>query len=319
MLNLSIIIINWNSSIYLRECIRSIYRSLSGISFEIIVVDNASYDGCGEMLASEFPDVAFIQSNRNLGFSRGNNLAAKRARGEFMLFLNPDTKIDNGALNRLYEAISLMPHVGVAGARLLNGDGSLQTSCIQTFPTVSNQLLDADYLRKLFPRASIWGTALLFSATGPVEVEGISGACLMTRSGVFREVGGFSQDYFMYYEDMDYCLRVNQAGMKNLFVPNAVVVHYGGKSGSGSYSRFATVMMVESAWRFLLKFRGPHHAIFFRIGLAAKAVSRFWMLAFLFALRRTDKRGLALLKWARVLSWCIGNENWLRSYSGRRV
>jgi N-acetylglucosaminyl-diphospho-decaprenol L-rhamnosyltransferase len=279
-MDLSIIIINWNSVKYVRECLLSIYLHTKDAEFEVIVVDNASYDGCGEMLAGEFPSVKFIQSEENLGFARGNNLAAMHSSGDVLLFLNPDTEIHGPALTSLYESIRSLPKAGAVGARLLNGNGTVQTSCLQTFPTISNQLLDADLLRRLFPRASVWGMTPLFTdADTPRSIDGISGACLMTRRDIFRKVGGFSEDYFMYYEDMDYCLKVRNEGWNNYFVPSAVVTHYGGKSsGSENYSRFSAEMMAESAWRFFRKQRGPRYAHLFRIALAVKALSRVYLL-----------------------------------------
>lgn len=309
-MDLSIIIINWNSANYLRECLRSIYLYTRDIHFEIIVVDNASYDGCAEMLAREFPNVIFIQSEQNLGFARGNNLAAMHSGGEALLFLNPDTEIKGPALPVLLESIQILPRAGAVGARILNGDGTIQTSCLLPFPTIANQILDAELLRKLAPTAGIWGMKPLYTDDRvPESVEGISGACLMTRRDVFQMVGGFSEDYFMYYEDMDYCLKVKKACLNNYFVPNATVIHYGGKSSGGESSRSCITMMAESAWKFFRKHRGLHYAELFRIGLAAKAVSRFFLLISAYMIISSESRCRhikgALSKWVYVLQWCL--------------
>lgn len=315
-MDLSIIIINWNSSQYLRECLGSIYRNSDHISFEIIVLDNGSFDGCGQMLAREYPGVIFIQSEQNLGFARGNNMAASHAAGDTLLFLNPDTNLYGSPLPALLHTLNSLPQAGSVGARLLNTDGTLQTSCVQPFPSIFNLLFDAYLLRKATPNARIWGmTQSLAAAKTPGAVETISGACLMTRRKVFQEVGGFTEDYFMYYEDTDYCLKVHRAGWKNYFVPNATVTHHGGKSGG--QSRFSAVMMAESAWRFFIKWRGRRYANLFRIGLAAKAVSRIAILA-VYSLvcpsrfRRWTKP--ARDKWVNVLSWCAGREPWVVAY-----
>lgn len=310
-MNLSIIIINWNSAKYVHECIRSIYLHTKDISFEIIVLDNASYDGCGEMLAREFTNVKFIQSTENLGFARGNNLAAAHSSGEVVLFLNPDTEIAGPVFSLLLDSLQSLPRAGVVGPRLLNGDGTIQTSCLQPFPTIANQLLDAELLRRSFPNSPIWGMMPLFDGAGtPRSIDGISGACLMTSKEVFQKVGGFTEDYFMYYEDMDYCLKVRASGWDNYYIPNAVVTHYGGKSSGGdTQSRFSVSMMVESAWKFFRKHRGVHYAELFRLGLAVKAISRLSLLIvacltpFLGVRRRYVKR--ALNKWRYVLQWCL--------------
>jgi hypothetical protein len=314
-MDLSIIIINWNSTGYVSKCLCSIYENTQGIQFEVIVLDNGSFDGCGDILAREFSQVRFIQSKENLGFAKGNNMAAKRATGRLLLFLNPDTEVHGPTLNRLFEAACSLPHAGALGARLLNTNGTLQTSCLQAFPTIANQVLDADILRTWFPRASLWGTAPLYSPISePVLVEGISGACLATPRAVFQQVVGFSEDYFMYFEDMDYCLKLHRAGWKTYYVPQAEVIHHGGRSSSEAPSKFASVMMAESAWRFFQKQRGPVSAGLFRVCLAAKAMARSCLLGCAFALpwpklRRQRLKGM-FWKWAFITRWAFGAERW---------
>src|SRR5437762_3548719 len=133
-MDLSIIIVNWNSKDYLRKCLKSIYANTHGIDFEIIVVDNASFDGSGELLAQDFPKVRFVQSHTNLGFARANNLGFGNSTGRNVLFLNPDTEAVGGALNELLQRLQRLPNAGVVGCKLLNTDGSMQTSCLQSYP-----------------------------------------------------------------------------------------------------------------------------------------------------------------------------------------
>src|SRR5215475_8918812 len=149
--DLSIIIVNWNSKAFVRKCLVSLYANTQKTKFEIVVVDNASYDGCGEMLRAEFPKVHFIQNDKNLGFAAANNLGFESTAGRNILFLNPDTEVIGPAIDTLVEFVDHNPKAGVVGGKLLNTDKSIQTSCIQRFPTILNQVLDADLLRKLFP------------------------------------------------------------------------------------------------------------------------------------------------------------------------
>jgi len=151
--DLSIVIVNWNSADYVRRCVQAIRHNSPAFSYEIVVVDSGSFDRCGEMLNREFPEVRFVQSQSNVGFASANNLGAGLAMGRFLLFLNPDTEVVGDALDKLVKALEQQPDAGLAGARLLNTDGSLQTSCIQSFPTILNQVLDCEWLRRLFPRA----------------------------------------------------------------------------------------------------------------------------------------------------------------------
>src|SRR5882672_11018398 len=148
-MDLSIIIVNWNSAGYVRRCVRSIRRHTRELKYEIIVIDNASFDSCDAALKEDNDDARFIQSRENLGFARANNRAAEAAGGSTLLFLNPDTEVTDASILRLYRALREIPDAGIVGARLLNGDGTLQTSCIQSFPTVINQVLDNDWLRKI--------------------------------------------------------------------------------------------------------------------------------------------------------------------------
>jgi N-acetylglucosaminyl-diphospho-decaprenol L-rhamnosyltransferase len=137
---LSIIIVNWNSKDFVRKCVQSIMANLMDFAFEIIVVDGASYDGCGEMLMREFPEVRFIQSDKNVGFARASNLGFEQSSGNCLLFLNPDTEVVGPAISILRTALLELDQAGIVGAKLLNTDGSVQTSCIQAFPTILNQL-----------------------------------------------------------------------------------------------------------------------------------------------------------------------------------
>lgn len=314
-MDLSIIIVNWNSVKFLGECLRTVFAETRGIQFEVIVIDSGSFDGSAEMLPRDFPQVRFIQSQENLGFAKANNLAAKGASGEFLLLLNPDTEVRRGALTRLVEEARRQAAPGAFGARLINTDGTLQTSCIQAFPTVLNQFLDSNWLRGIFPRSALWGTAPLYaSSSEPVLVQGISGACLLTSRELFQQLGGLSEQYFMYFEDTDYCLRCAKAGRKNYYVPTAEVVHHGGKSSGGGYSKFSSVMMAESAWRFFRKEHGPLSAALFRFSVVLKATLRSLLLAvalpFACVLGRSRRVSGAFFKWAFVLRWAFGAESW---------
>ena len=161
-IDLSIIIVNWNSSDYVRACLRSIYNETRGLDFEIIVVDNASFDGCESILKEEFPGVIFIQSKENIGFGKANNLGFQHSSGRNLLFLNPDTEIVGHALNTMVRHLDALPAAGAAGCQLLNADRSIQTSCIQVFPTIINQLLDIDYLKIKFPNIKFFGMTLKY-------------------------------------------------------------------------------------------------------------------------------------------------------------
>ncbi len=314
-MDLSIIIINWNSKDYLRECLRSLPAGVGALAYRVLVIDNASPDECGKMLAEEFPRVIFIQSDRNLGFAGGNNRAARQAAGDFLLFLNPDTVVEDGALAQLVQALRRLPDAGAVGARLLNSDGSLQTSCVQSFPTILNQVLDSEWLRSWFPNSRLWGMTSLFSdSREPSPVEAISGACVMIRHDLFARIGGFDGRYFMYSEDLDLSFKVQAAGFKCYYVPSATVIHHGGGSSKSARSLFSVVMMRESVWRFLRFNRGQWSATGYRLAIGAAALVRLILILPLLLVKPkvvTHGAG-SLQKWYSILRWTLGLESWAR-------
>lgn len=289
------------------------------LEYEIVVIDNASFDGSAEMAREEFPGVRFIQSEKNLGFARANNAAFGSSTGRNILFLNPDTEMEGSAPVTLSHALDSLPNAGVVGAKLLNSDRSIQTSCIRAFPTILNQVLESDALRKTFPHATLWGMQALFADnTTPTEVDAVSGACLMIKRSVFETVRMFSNDYFMYSEDIDLCFKVHEAGWKTYYVPTAVIIHHGGGSSSQSgVTTFASVVMLESRWRFFRKTRSIAYCLAYRVAMCSAGILRIasafigWPI---YKLRgRGDVIGNIITKWTARLRWTLGGERWVKN------
>ena len=311
-MDISIICVNWNSADYLRNCIASIYEQTQGVSFEIIVVDNASPQGGVEVLQEEFPETIIIKSEKNLGFAAANNLGFRNSCGEYVLLLNPDTKIVGPAIFTMWERLNSLPEAGVVGCRLLNSDLSVQLTAIQKFPTILNQLLDLEYLQRCWPNCVLWDMAPLFSDK-PImtEVEVISGACMMLRRAVFEHVGLFTEDYFMYAEDIDLNYKVSQAGFKNYYVGEATVVHYGGKSSSKQeVSHWATIMKYRAMRKLFQNTRGRFYASLYRVAMACSAVGRLALLSIAYPLGNVlwTKKSvqIAMKKWGVILRWSLG-------------
>jgi len=318
-LDLSIIIINWNSAAFVRKCLLSIAKSIRTIEYEVIVIDNASYDGCSEMITSDFPKVHFVQSPRNLGFARGNNLGFQHSTGRNVLFLNPDTEVVGHAIERLVQFLDATPSAGVVGAKLLNSDLTVQTSCIQRFPSVLNRVLDADLLRKHLPNWSFWGTQPLFdNRPDPSPVEMVSGACQMLRRAVFERLHLYDTDYFMYAEDADLCWKAEKYGFKNYYVGDAIIVHHGGQSSEAKgESNFATVMMRESLYKFFSRHSGSLSAYSYRFAMSISSALRIGLLAILLIVTLGQFRRIVLVgtmhKWASVFRWSVGLETWVET------
>ena len=306
--NLSIIIVNWNSLAHLDKCLTSIYENTHGLDFEVIVVDNASFDGSEDLIASRFPQAKFVQSQTNLGFAGANNLGVGQSSGRTLLFLNPDTEVIGNALPALFAALEQVRDAGVVGAKLLNSDGTIQTSCIQRFPSVLNQAIDAELLRTVFPKLRVWGIwPLLEKQSSPVAVEVISGACMMVMRSAFEQVGQFSTDYFMYTEDVDLCFKFHQAGLKNYYVDDAVVTHHGGASSSANgQSHFSAVVMRDSLFKFFLLRHGGLYAMAYRTTVVLASMVRCAILAGGLLLSRQDRLRNALSRWIAVLRWAMG-------------
>jgi GT2 family glycosyltransferase len=323
-MNLSIIIVNWNALDYLKECVASIFEHTSGITIELIVVDNASTKGDVSTLNEAFPGIRIILSKENLGFSRANNLGFRHSSGEYVLLLNPDTKLVNPAINLMLDRMESLPDAGIVGCRQVNPDLTVQTTSIQKFPTILNQVLNIEYLRLRWPGCPLWDISALFDASsGPQQVDVIPGACMMLRRQVYEQAGMLSEDYFMYAEDIDLNAKVARMGLKSYYVPDAVIIHYGGRSSDQQrHSQWATMMKYRAMGQYYVKHYGRFYAGVYRAAVGASAVARLMILAPALPLRRrlrkTQSIAAAFEKWSAVLRWACGLAARSGSVSGKR-
>ncbi len=313
-MDLSIIIINWNSAAYLRTCLVSIATHTEEITFEVIVVDNASHDGCEKLLREEFPEVHFVQSHENLGFGRANNLAFRYSSGKILLFLNPDTEILDGAIQKMVAFLRSDYHAGAVGAVLLNTDGTVQSSCVQAFPTITNQVLDSELLRGLFPGWSGWGLRpLRAGAERTINVDVISGAGFMVKRSVFEQVGMFASEYFMYADDVELSYKIKKAGYAVVCHTDCRITHLGGRSSASQVDHFTEILQRESMAQFFLRTRGRMYAALYRAAMAGAAALRLALilcLAPLGGIRLNGKTAASrLTKWSRIFRWAVGIHN----------
>ena len=313
-MDISVIIVNWRSAAYLQKCLRSLHPALDGLDAEVIVIDNASFDGSASVTAADFPGAIFIQEENNLGFAGANNAAARRARGDMLLFLNPDTEVEPDAVRRLLESLRGWASAAIAGPRVLNGDRTVQTSCVQSFPTVVNQLLDSEFLRRVWPSAPFWGTkALVHESAEASVVEAVAGSCLMIRRSVFEDLNGFDTRYFMYGEDLDLCRRVARLGSSCLHVPRARIIHYGGGSSSLVGSGFSIVTMRQAVYRFMRIHQGAWRAVLYRLSLGFSALLRIPLAIVTLPFRR-GRSLQTMRKWSWIALWSVG---WTPGYARR--
>ena len=252
---------SWNAKADLRACLQSLPAAATRHKIEIVVVDNASSDGSPEMVAAEFPQVCLVRSPVNEGFSSGNNRALAGLGAPYALLLNSDAVVAPGALDALLEFADQNPHIGIIGPKVLNPDGSLQYSC-RRFPTFAAGLFRNVYLGRLFPNNKPAADYLMqdFDHASVRDVDWVSGCALLIRHECLEEIGPLdAETFFMYCEDMDWCLRAHRAGWRVVYVPGAIITHAIGRSSDPVAER----MIVEhhrSMWRFYKK----HRAFFAR-------------------------------------------------------
>ena len=231
MVDISVIIDNWNARELLRRCLVSIDANHGDLSIEVIVVDSASSDDSVHMVKREFPWVKVAASQQNLGYAGVNNLGAREATGRCLLILNPDTEIQGDSLRRMLAFMDANPDVGALGPQLLNPDRSVQPSC-REFPRFSTLIWEFSGLSRLFPGSRIFGRWRMgyFPFDQPREVDQPMGSCLILRKQALEEVGIFDETFSMFFNDVDLCYRIKNAGWMIYFYPEARVVHHKGAS-----------------------------------------------------------------------------------------
>jgi GT2 family glycosyltransferase len=249
--DISIIIINWNTKQLLLDCIASVYETVHTAAFEIIVVDNGSADRSVEAVAGKYPNVTVIANKHNEGFAKANNAAMRRMTGEFAVLLNSDTVLKDHALDRMLAFMKEHPRAGMCGPQLLFRDGSPQTST-GSFPKLLNELTSASMVRFLSSRNQ---RALKPLFSRPAAVDFIIGACMFVRKSAINEAGMLDEDYFFFYEEIDWCCRLNKAGWLIYHLPDIEIFHFGGQSTKNINLR-ARAESWRSRYLFFQKSRG---------------------------------------------------------------
>ncbi|RLC60970.1 MAG: glycosyltransferase family 2 protein [Chloroflexota bacterium] len=230
MIDLSIVIVNWNVRDLLRRCLHSIPNLQSSPSGEVIVVDNASTDGSVEMVRAEFPGVHLIANADNRGFPAANNQGIAVAQGRYVLLLNPDTEVVGDALATMVAFADAHPDVGIVGPQLLNPDGSVQSSR-RRFPTLATAFFESTWLQGYAPRRLLERYYVLDRPDDAVQdVDWVTGAAVMARREAIEQVGLLDEGFFMYSEELDWCRRFREAGWRVVYLPAAQIVHHVGKS-----------------------------------------------------------------------------------------
>ncbi len=232
MIDLSVIIVNYNVKEFLLNSLDSITKAAKNISIEIIVVDNASDDGSIEALKEKYPDVILIENKKNVGFGKANNQALEIAKGNYFLLLNPDTIVREDTFEKMLDFFHSHPEAGIAGCKVLNPDGTLQLACRRGFPGPWTSFTKVMGLSSLFPKSKLFARYNLtyLNENETYEVDAVSGAFLMLKKEAYEKIGGFDPQFFMYGEDLDLCYRVQKAGFKVFYFHETEIIHYKGES-----------------------------------------------------------------------------------------
>lgn len=277
--DLTIIIISWQVRDLLNRCLASIYQETRGIKFEVIVVDNASTDQTAEMVAEFYPQAVIIANLKNRGFARAGNQGLKQARGNHILLLNPDTIIIGRAVERMVEFLNNHPEAGIAGCKILNADQSIQPS-VRKFPTLPDQLL---MLFKLHHFIKLKDYLLLgFDYQASAEVDQVMGAFFMINGLAREKIGLLDEQFYIWFEEVDYCRRCRQAGFKIVYTPLASVIHLGGQSFSQKFQLKNQWNFSQSRCRYFLKYHGflPFLVIFILTPVSLLLTLFGWLINF---------------------------------------
>lgn len=230
-MDVSIIIVNYNTTEYLKKCVESIYYFTKDLSFEVIIIDNASNDFDENFFKTRFSEVKIIRNNYNVGFAKANNQGVQISKGEYILFLNNDTFLFENTIKNVFDFSEKYSKPVFVGCQLLNSDYSKQESVVD-FPTIWNAFTENFFLYKLFAKSKCFNKYYQneINLSQPIEVDVIKGAFMFCSSNAIKNLNGFDERFFFYSEETDLCFRFKKSGGKIYFLPNEKIIHYGGVS-----------------------------------------------------------------------------------------
>lgn len=313
---ISIVIVNYKVPRQLLDAIESLRRAALYDKCEVIIVDNASKDNSREIVTSKYDDVQWIQQKRNVGFGKACNIGVERARGKFLLLLNPDAVVSEDTLASAVEFMETHPQAGLMGPKILNPDGTLQLSCRRSIPTPSVAFYYFSGLSYLFPKSRRFGRYHLtfMDENEAAQVEVISGSFMFMRRELFNEIGGFDKRFFMYGEDIDLSYRISRAGYEVWYYPKTSIVHQKGKSSAKRRVR-SRMNFYGAMITFLHKYRDEQ-----------KTIAPWWLTWCGIVFLAMMNIGVTLLRYsaaaivdaviinAALLFWCFERHNFYTYY-----
>ena len=250
--DVSVVIVNWNTRDFLRDCLASVHAETKDLTFEVFVVDNASKDGSADMVLAEFPSVHLIANTENRGFAAANNQALALARGRYALVLNPDTIVKDGAIGKAVRIADAEPRVAVLGCQVLLNESRVQMTCFRS-PSATGLFLWLTKLERLIPKSWFGGGQSYrdWDRKSARDVDVVTGMFMLVRREAMQQVGVMDEDYFVYAEEADWCVRFGKAGWRCRFTPEARIVH---RDGGGKATSQIPVPMYVMGQKTLLIF-----------------------------------------------------------------
>jgi GT2 family glycosyltransferase len=305
---ISVVIVTWNCKALTEECLTSLAVAIRGLNAEVVVCDNASSDGTPEMVAEQFPWVHLIRNERNVGFSRGNNVGIRQTRGDYVCLINPDVHVHPDCLRKMMAYMEQEPRIGLLGPKMIDGAGIVRRSTMR-FPTLWNTLCRAIALDSIFKSSQLCGGALMwdFKHDTVRDVDVLAGWFWMARRAALSQVGLLDERLFMYGDDLDWCRRYHAAGWRVVFYPGAESIHYRGGTTARAPIGFAIAQQ-----RARLQYWQKHHnwfaALSYRLLACLHHLIRVAAYALVFPLKHSSPSGptLKLKQSAASVLWLLG-------------
>ncbi len=313
MVDVSIIIVNWNTKDLLLNCIESLYNETHNATMEIIVVDNGSKDGSPVAVKSKYPQIKIICNNENLGFAKANNIGIAESVGRFVCLVNSDIKALDEVVDRLVEYMDQHTEIGAIGPKTVNDDMSIRVNT-RRFPTLWNTICETFFLTEIFPNNKLFRgrTMTWFSHEETMNVDVLSGCFLMVRREVVEKVGTLDDRFFIYGEDTDWCKRMHINNWQVVFFAETKAIHYAGASSSAAPIRFLIELTKAD-----LQYWKKHHNIFKYSLYQLIMLIHFLIRAFGWLMSSLIKSSNREVSRAKYKSY-VARMNWLIFNRGRR-
>jgi len=311
MVDVSIVVVNYNTREHLFQCLSSIFNLSHGCSYEVFVVDNGSSDGSAAMVRTGFPGAKLVENQKNVGFVKANNIALGDASGRYFLLLNADAKLLPGSLDAMVEFMDTHSDAGACGCKQVDAKGNIQLTW-GYFPTLAREVVRKAMHARLSINGNIVRAYLSHRFNGQTVVDWVAGSCLMVRASIREQVGLMDENYFMYFEDIDWCHRIQQAGWNIYYLPHIQMLHEGGASAN-KHKIDAILAYRRSQFYFTRKHYGSAVEKVLRVIIGGKSLFNLarWGLRYALAPNGNSERELALcytIVYKKTLELALSNK-----------